>query len=55
MLFSYSLGSALGPIVADKFMKTEDGLTAFFFVILLATAIYMLIASAKRKPEVLAS
>ncbi|OAN11687.1 MFS transporter [Photobacterium jeanii] len=55
MLFSYSLGSATGPLVADKFMKTEDGLTAFFFVIYLATAIYMLIASAKRKPEVLAS
>lgn len=55
MLFSYSIGSALGPIGANSFMAEQNGLMDFFFIVLLATAIYMLIASLQRKPQVLAS
>lgn len=55
MLFSYSIGSALGPIGANSFMAEQNGLMDFFFIVLLATAIYMLIASLHRKPQVLAS
>ncbi|SMY34965.1 MFS transporter [Photobacterium andalusiense] len=55
MLFSYSIGSALGPIGANSFMGEQNGLMDFFFIVLLATAIYMLIASLQRKPQVLAS
>ncbi len=55
MLFSYSVGSALGPIGANQFMAQPNGLMDFFFIVLLATAIYMLLASVRRKPQVLAS
>lgn len=55
MLFSYSIGSALGPIGANSFMAEQNGLMDFFFIVLLATAIYMLIASLHRKPQVLVS
>ena len=55
MLFSYSIGSALGPIGANSFMAKQNGLMNFFFIVLLATAIYMLFASLQRKPQVLAS
>ncbi|WP_318509796.1 MFS transporter [Photobacterium leiognathi] len=55
MLFSYSIGSALGPIGANTFMAQTNGLMDFFFIVLLATAIYMLFASLQRKPQVLAS
>lgn len=55
MLFSYSIGSALGPIGANSFMAEQNGIMDFFFIVLLATAIYMLIASLHRKPQVLAS
>ncbi|WP_318461050.1 MFS transporter [Photobacterium leiognathi] len=55
MLFSYSIGSALGPIGANTFMAQTNGLMDFFFIVLLATAIYMLLASLQRKPQVLAS
>ncbi|WP_299019675.1 MFS transporter [uncultured Photobacterium sp.] len=55
MLFSYSIGSALGPVGANQFMSKANGLMDFFFVVLLATAIYMLLASIRRKTTVLAS
>ncbi|MGF1831524.1 MFS transporter [Photobacterium angustum] len=55
MLFSYSVGSALGPIGANSFMAKQNGIMDFFFIVLLATAIYMLVASLHRKPQVLAS
>lgn len=55
MLFSYSIGSALGPVGANSFLQEQNGLMDFFFMVLLATAIYMLIASLHRKPQVLAS
>ncbi|MCW8330212.1 MFS transporter [Photobacterium sp. SDRW27] len=55
MLFSYSVGSASGPMLAYQFMAEKAGLMDFFFLVLLATAIYMLLVSAKRKPSVLAS
>lgn len=55
MLFSYSIGSALGPVGASQFMKESNGLMNFFFIVLLATAIYMLFASIRRKTTVLAS
>ena len=54
MLFSYSVGSALGPVAAQYFMRQSLGLMGFFFVVLLATAIYMLFVSMKTKPSVIA-
>ncbi|KLU14451.1 MULTISPECIES: MFS transporter [Xenorhabdus] len=60
MLLSYSIGSAVGPLVAGHFMLhhyfkvQHHGLMSFFFIVLLATAIYMLLASLYRKDRVLA-
>lgn len=54
MLFSYSVGSAFGPIAANYIMQTETGLTGFFFAVLTATAIYMLMASLRTKPTAIA-
>ncbi|MGF1701758.1 MFS transporter [Photobacterium makurazakiensis] len=55
MLFSYSVGSATGPLVANEFMKGDMGLMGFFFSLFLATAIYMLLVSARTKPRIVAS
>lgn len=55
MLFSYSIGSAMGPIAAGTFLNQQNGLVDFFFLVLLVTAIYMLIASLRRKASVLAN
>ncbi|WP_338804395.1 MFS transporter [Xenorhabdus griffiniae] len=61
MLLSYSVGSAVGPLVAGHFMLQHyfkvqhNGLMSFFFIVLLATAIYMLLASLYRKDRVLVS
>ena len=55
MLFSYSIGSAMGPIAAGTFLGQYNGLVNFFFIVLLVTAIYMLIASLRRKASVLAN
>ncbi|HHR5880406.1 MFS transporter [Providencia alcalifaciens] len=55
MLFSYSVGSAMGPIAAGTLSEQHSGLTNFFFIVLLVTAIYMLIASLRRKASVLAN
>ncbi|WP_245905393.1 MFS transporter [Photobacterium lipolyticum] len=55
MLFSYSVGSAAGPMIANRFMIEKNGLMDFFFIVLLSTAIYMLFSSIKRKPQVLAN
>ncbi|PHM69848.1 MFS transporter [Xenorhabdus kozodoii] len=61
MLLSYSIGSAIGPLVAGHFMRQHyfkaqhNGLMSFFFIALLATAIYMLLVSLSRKDRVLAS
>ncbi|MBI6549242.1 MFS transporter [Xenorhabdus sp. VLS] len=61
MLLSYSIGSATGPLCAGHFMLQHyfsvqhNGLLSFFFIVLLATAIYMLLASLRRKDRVLAS
>lgn len=54
MLFSYSVGSALGPVAASYFMQQSMGLMGFFFGILLATSIYMLLVSMKTKPTIIA-
>lgn len=55
MLFSYSVGSALGPLTAGTFLDQHNGLVNFFFIVLTASAIYMLIASVRRKAGVLAN
>lgn len=55
MLFSYSIGSAVGPVAAGRFIAQNNGLMDFFFMVLLATAIYMLIASVRRKSHILVS
>jgi len=48
MLLCYSIGSVAGPVVADSFMDSQAGLFTYLFASLLATTIYMLIASLKR-------
>lgn len=55
MLFSYSVGSAMGPLAAGTFLAQYNGLIDFFFVVLIVTAIYMLVASLRRKASVLAN
>ncbi|SBT14516.1 putative MFS-type transporter YcaD [Vibrio celticus] len=50
MLLCYSIGSVAGPLVADSFMDSQAGLFTYLFASLLATTIYMLIASLKRSP-----
>ncbi|MEZ8542209.1 MFS transporter [Vibrio splendidus] len=50
MLLCYSIGSVAGPLVADSFMGSQAGLFTYLFASLLATTIYMLIASLKRSP-----
>ncbi|RTZ18313.1 MFS transporter [Vibrio aquaticus] len=54
MLFSYSIGSVAGPVLADWFMSGSQGLMGYLFAALLATCIYMLIASIKAKHQAVA-
>ncbi|KLN66465.1 MFS transporter [Vibrio sp. VPAP30] len=54
MLFSYSIGSVAGPVAADWFMAGSLGLMGYLFAALLATCIYMLIASIKTKHQAIA-
>lgn len=54
MLFSYSIGSVTGPVAADGFMAGSQGLMGYLFTALLATCIYMLIASIKTKHQAVA-
>ncbi|CSH99254.1 permease [Vibrio cholerae] len=51
MLLSYSVGSVVGPVLADCFMQDRHGLMAYLFAILLATCLYMLIKSVKTKRQ----
>lgn len=54
MLFSYSVGSVAGPVAADWFMADNHGLMRYLFATLLATCIYMLLASVKSKRQAMA-
>ncbi|ANU38127.1 MFS transporter [Vibrio scophthalmi] len=54
MLFSYSIGSVAGPVLADHFMLGEQGLLGYLFATLMATCIYMLFASIKTKRQAMA-
>lgn len=51
MLFCYSIGSIIGPLAADWFMQGHQGVMAYLFITLLATCLYMLVASAKTKHQ----
>lgn len=54
MLFCYSIGSVSGPMLADWFMSGSQGLMAYLFATLMATAIYMFIASIRTKKHLVA-
>lgn len=54
MLFSYSIGSVCGPVLANTLMNTAEGLMSYLFAILLATAIYMLLASLRQQRPMVA-
>ncbi|MGY5538065.1 MFS transporter [Vibrio brasiliensis] len=54
MLFSYSIGSVAGPVAADWFMAGTQGLMGYLFATLLATCLYMLIASIRTKRQAVA-
>ncbi len=47
MLLSYSVGSVVGPVLADIWMRSQQGLFGYLAAMLLATCIYMMISSAK--------
>ncbi|WP_165313813.1 MFS transporter [Vibrio ziniensis] len=51
MLFSYSVGSVLGPVIADWFFESGQGLLGYLFVIQMATCLYMLLSSIKTKRQ----
>lgn len=51
MLFSYSVGSVVGPVIADWFLQNGQGLLGYLFVIQMATCLYMLLASMKTKRQ----
>ncbi|MDE1223393.1 MFS transporter [Vibrio aestuarianus] len=51
MLFSYSIGSVSGPLIADWFMQRSQGLMGYLLVALLTTCLYMLMASMKTKRQ----
>ena len=54
MLFSYSIGSVAGPVLADHFMLGDQGLLGYLFATLMATCVYMLLASVKTKRQAMA-
>ncbi|MGL6171652.1 MAG: MFS transporter [Vibrio sp.] len=51
MLLSYSVGSVIGPLCADRFMQARHGLMDYLFAILLTTCLYMLINSVSNKRQ----
>jgi MFS family permease len=54
MLFSYSIGSVAGPVLANSFMSQLHGLLGYLFATLVATCIYMLLAASKTKQHMAA-
>ena len=54
MLLSYSIGSVFGPVASGTFMHKQHGLLGYLFVALVATGIYMIIASLKTKRHIVA-
>ncbi|NOH27319.1 MFS transporter [Vibrio mediterranei] len=54
MLFCYSIGSVAGPVLADWFMDGTQGLMAYLLATMMATAIYMFIASIRTKKHLVA-
>ncbi|HAS6347092.1 MFS transporter [Vibrio sp. IRLE0018] len=52
MLFSYSVGSVVGPALAGHFMLRPHGLLGYLFAILVPTTIYMLFAAMKTRKVV---
>ncbi|GAB7220137.1 MFS transporter [Vibrio comitans] len=51
MLFSYSIGSVAGPVVANGFLSQVHGLLGYLFAALLTTCIYMLVAASRTKQQ----
>jgi MFS family permease len=47
MLLTYSAGSIVGPIAAQKFITMDTGIFGLFFFVLIFTCIYMLAMSLK--------
>lgn len=47
MLISYSLGSVMGPIMAEQFNHDSEGVMQYLFITLLTTCVYMIIHSVK--------
>ncbi|WCE32202.1 MFS transporter [Vibrio sp. SCSIO 43137] len=54
MLFCYSLGSVIGPVIAGWFMESTQGLMTYLLAIMMATAIYMFIASIRTNKHAIA-
>ncbi|NOI67899.1 MFS transporter [Vibrio sp. 99-8-1] len=54
MLFCYSLGSVIGPVIAGWFMDSKQGLMTYLLAILMATAIYMFIISIRSNKHAMA-
>ncbi len=51
MLFSYSIGSVIGPVIAAWFIQQGQGVLGYLFVVQMATCLYMLASSIKTKRQ----
>ncbi|MCL9779925.1 MFS transporter [Vibrio sp. S4M6] len=49
MLFVYSAGSIVGPLIAEMFMREEHGLLGYLLATLVVTCGYMLLAKARNR------
>ncbi len=54
MLICYSVGSVVGPMVADIFMEDDQGLMSYLLTTMMATTIYMFIVSIRSKKHLVA-
>jgi MFS family permease len=54
MLICYSVGSVVGPIVANIFMEDDEGLMSYLLTTMMATTIYMFSASVRSKKHLVA-
>ncbi|WP_456295366.1 MFS transporter [Vibrio sp. AK197] len=54
MLLSYSVGSVVGPVLADISMQSQHGLFGYLFAMLFSTCLCMMVMSIKRHKRAMA-
>ncbi len=55
MLFMYSIGSVIGPVLASWFARDQAGMAYYLLLTMLSTCFYMLVISVKTKPAYMAN